>query len=160
MGVVQHHGDRREEKCEENEREQQAVAPPVDDRDAVPSIFCGMGIVDHERESCIPCASSNPGLSPRVRANYRRVMSRPQRTCHCGYAKGHELIVEEPEYTLWGWILLSMFGITPKPDHVVYRCQMCRKSVGSTRDPRVLAGRTQTTPDAPSKPSRPESPRT
>jgi hypothetical protein len=68
--------------------------------------------------------------------------SRPPRACRCGYTKGHELVVEEPEYTLWGWILLSMFGITPKPDHIVYRCQMCRKSVGSTRDPRVLARRT------------------
>ena len=74
--------------------------------------------------------------------NYRLSMGRPLRTCRCGHAKGHELIVEEPEYTLWGWILLSMFGITPKPDHVVYRCQMCRQSVGSTRDPKVLAGRT------------------
>ena len=69
-------------------------------------------------------------------------MSRPPRTCRCGHTKGHELVVEEPEYTLWGWILLSMFGITPKPDHVVYRCQMCRQSLGSTRDPKVLARRT------------------
>jgi hypothetical protein len=52
------------------------------------------------------------------------------------------MIVEEPEYTLWGWILLSMFGITPKPDHVVYRCQICRQSVGTTRNPEVLARRT------------------
>ena len=44
-------------------------------------------------------------------------------------------------YTLWGWILLSMFGVTPKPDHVVYRCQLCRMSLGTTRDPRALARR-------------------
>jgi hypothetical protein len=69
-------------------------------------------------------------------------MARPQRTCRCGHTKDHELVAEEPEYTLWGWILLSMFGITPKPDHVVYRCQMCRQSLGSTRDPKVLARRT------------------
>jgi hypothetical protein len=69
-------------------------------------------------------------------------MARPPRTCRCGHAKGHAHVVEEPEYTLWGWILLSMFGITPKPDHVVYRCQLCRQSVGSTRDPKVLARRT------------------
>jgi hypothetical protein len=71
------------------------------------------------------------------------------------------LVVEEPEYTLWGWILLSMFGITPKPDHVVYRCQMCRQSLGSTRDPKVLARRMKVTvpqtapPSAPS-PEKPE----
>jgi hypothetical protein len=51
------------------------------------------------------------------------------------------MVVEEPEYTLWGWILLSMFGITPKPDHVVYRCQLCRQSLGTTRNPEVLARR-------------------
>jgi hypothetical protein len=66
---------------------------------------------------------------------------RRPRTCKCGYTKTHEMVVEEPEYTLWGWILLSMFGITPKPDHVVYRCQMCRQSLGTTRDPKVLARR-------------------
>jgi hypothetical protein len=66
---------------------------------------------------------------------------RRQRTCRCGHSKGHEMVVEEPEYTLWGWILLSMFGITPKPDHVVYRCQMCRQALGTTRDPKVLARR-------------------
>jgi hypothetical protein len=74
-------------------------------------------------------------------------MVRPLRTCRCGHTKNHELVVEEPEYTLWGWILLSMFGITPKPDHVVYRCQMCRQSVGSTRDPKVLARRTSRAPN-------------
>jgi hypothetical protein len=66
---------------------------------------------------------------------------RRTRTCRCGHAKGHDMIVEEPEYTLWGWILLSMFGVTPKPDHVVYRCQICRQSVGTTRNPEVLARR-------------------
>lgn len=66
---------------------------------------------------------------------------RPPRTCSCGHTRSHDLVVEEPEYTLWGWILLSMFGVTPKPDHVVYRCQMCRQSLGSTRDPKVLARR-------------------
>ena len=66
---------------------------------------------------------------------------RKQRTCKCGHTKSHELVVEEPEYTLWGWIVLSMFGITPKPDHVAYRCQICRVTLGVTRDPDVLARR-------------------
>lgn len=85
-------------------------------------------------------------LSPPPPHHYRTgvLMARPQRTCRCGHTKGHELVAEEPEYTLWGWILLSMFGITPKPNHVVYRCQMCRQSLGSTRDPNVLARRTAT----------------
>lgn len=59
------------------------------------------------------------------------------------------MVVEEPEYTLWGWILLSLFGITPKPDHVVYRCQICRMSLGSTRDPKVLERRMKQRQGAP-----------
>jgi hypothetical protein len=62
------------------------------------------------------------------------------------------MVVEEPEYTLWGWILLSMFGITPKPDHVVYRCQICRQSLGSTRNPKVLARRMKGNEPAPPPP--------
>jgi hypothetical protein len=64
------------------------------------------------------------------------------------------MVEEEPEYTLWGWIVLSMFGITPKPDHVIYRCQICRQSLGSTRDPKVLARRTKLT-EAAAAPSQP-----
>lgn len=59
------------------------------------------------------------------------------------------MVVEEPEYTLWGWILLSLFGITPKPDHVVYRCQICRMSLGSTRNPKVLERRMKQRQGAP-----------
>lgn len=86
---------------------------------------------------------------------------RPPRTCKCGHTRSHDLVVEEPEYTLWGWILLSMFGITPKPDHVVYRCQMCRQSLGSTRDPKVLARRMkgnqpQKPPPSAASPEKPE----
>jgi hypothetical protein len=60
------------------------------------------------------------------------------RTCRCGHARGHASIEEEPEYTLWGWIQLSMFGLTPRPDHIVFRCTICRKSVGVSRDPELL----------------------
>lgn len=67
--------------------------------------------------------------------------ARKPRTCRCGYTKSDPHVVEEPEYTLWGWIVLSMFGITPKPDHIAYRCQICRRTLGTTRDPDVLAKR-------------------
>lgn len=49
------------------------------------------------------------------------------------------MIIPEREYSLWGWILLSMFGITPRPTAVVYRCGVCRQALGSTRDPKILA---------------------
>jgi hypothetical protein len=64
-----------------------------------------------------------------------------RKTCPCGHTRGHPLVEEEPEYTLWGWILLSIFGVTPKPDHIVYRCTICHKSLGVTRDPEALARR-------------------
>lgn len=69
---------------------------------------------------------------------------RKPRTCKCGHTKSHQLVVEEPEYSLWGWIVLSMFGITPKPSYVAYRCQICRMTLGTTRDPKVLAARIRT----------------
>jgi hypothetical protein len=69
--------------------------------------------------------------------------ARPEKKCRCGHDKMHEMVEEEPEYTLFGWLLLSLAGITPKPDHVVYRCTICHESLGTTRDPRVLAARTR-----------------
>ena len=63
---------------------------------------------------------------------------RKVRKCRCGHERGHPLVAEEAEYTFWGWIQLSMLGFTPKPDHVVYRCTICRHSLGTTRDPKIL----------------------
>lgn len=60
-------------------------------------------------------------------------------TCYCGHRQGAPEIQEEPEYTTWGWILLSMFGMTPRPSHISFRCMHCRKEVGQSRDPRLLA---------------------
>lgn len=68
-------------------------------------------------------------------------MARKVRKCRCGHERGHPLVDEEAEYTFWGWIQLSMFGFTPKPDHIVYRCTICRKSLGTTRDPAILERR-------------------
>ena len=66
---------------------------------------------------------------------------RPVKTCRCGHHRGDPEIQEEPEYTLWGWILLSMFGMTPRPDHIVFRCLYCRAGVGVSRDPKLLERR-------------------
>ena len=54
---------------------------------------------------------------------------------------GDPAIEEEPEYTTWGWIILSMFGMTPRPHHIVYRCIFCRAELGQSRDPKLLARR-------------------
>jgi hypothetical protein len=61
------------------------------------------------------------------------------RECRCGHTKEHPMVIPEREYSLLGWILLSMFGITPRPTAVVYRCSICRQALGSTRDPKILA---------------------
>jgi hypothetical protein len=63
------------------------------------------------------------------------------RACHCGYHRGDPAIQEEPEYGTFGWILLSMFGITPRPDHIAFRCLYCRAEVGTSRSPALLARR-------------------
>lgn len=64
-----------------------------------------------------------------------------ERKCHCGHRRGDAHIHEEAEYTMWGWILLSMFGMTPRPDHIAFRCILCRAEVGQSRDPKLLARR-------------------
>ena len=61
--------------------------------------------------------------------------------CRCGHERGHPLVDEEAEYTFWGWLQLSMLGFTPKPDHIVYRCTVCRQTLGTTRDPALLERR-------------------
>lgn len=69
------------------------------------------------------------------------------RTCHCGYRKGDPAIQEEPEYGFLGWILLSLFGITPRPHHISFRCMYCREELGTSRNPKLLARRS--TPNKP-----------
>lgn len=76
------------------------------------------------------------------------MVERRQRTCKCGHTRSHEHVAEEPEYTLWGWLVLSLAGITLKPDHIVYRCQLCRQTLGTTRDPKILARRMKRGKDA------------
>jgi len=71
-----------------------------------------------------------------------------QRTCACGHTRGHPEVAQDPEYTLWGWIQLSMLGITPLPERIVFRCRRCSKSLGVSRDPALLRKRGM--PDAPS----------
>lgn len=66
------------------------------------------------------------------------------RTCHCGHRRGDAAIQEEPEYTTWGWIMLSMLGMTPRPDYISFRCYLCRKEVGQSRDPKLLERRSVT----------------
>lgn len=73
------------------------------------------------------------------------------RKCPCGHTRSHPEVQQEPEYTLWGWIQLSMLGITPLPDRIVFRCIRCKKSLGVSRDPALLRRRgvLTDTPDPP-----------
>jgi hypothetical protein len=64
-----------------------------------------------------------------------------ERVCHCGNRRGHPNVQEEPEYTTWGWIMLSMLGMTPRPHHIVFRCILCRADLGTSRDPKLLERR-------------------
>ena len=71
------------------------------------------------------------------------------RKCPCGHTRSHPEVQQEPEYTLWGWIQLSMLGITPLPDRIVFRCIRCKKSLGVSRDPALLRRRGQPTDTTP-----------
>lgn len=70
-----------------------------------------------------------------------------ERTCPCGHTRGHPTVAQDPEYTLWGWIQLSMLGVTPLPDRIVFRCRQCQKSLGVSRDPALLRKRAMPDPD-------------
>jgi hypothetical protein len=37
--------------------------------------------------------------------------------------------------------MLSMLGMTPRPHHISFRCFLCRKEVGQSRDPKLLERR-------------------
>lgn len=69
------------------------------------------------------------------------------RRCLCGHDRAHPEVAQDPEYTLWGWIQLSMLGITPLPERIVFRCRRCQKSLGVSRDPALLRKRGM--PDGP-----------
>ena len=79
-----------------------------------------------------------------------------ERKCHCGHTRSHPEVAQDPEYTLWGWIQLSMLGITPLPERIVFRCRRCQKSLGSSRDPELL--RRRATPDVPAPEAKPPAP--
>jgi hypothetical protein len=64
-----------------------------------------------------------------------------ERKCACGHTRGHPEVAQDAEYTLWGWIQLSMLGITPLPERIVFRCRRCARSLGVTRDPALLRKR-------------------
>jgi hypothetical protein len=66
------------------------------------------------------------------------------RKCPCGHTRSHPEVAQDAEYTLWGWIQLSMLGITPLPDRIEFRCRRCGKSLGVSRDPSLLRKRATT----------------
>lgn len=74
-----------------------------------------------------------------------------ERKCPCGHNRSHPAVAQDAEYTLWGWIQLSMLGVTPLPDRIEFRCRKCGKSLGVSRDPALLRKRSM--PDAPGAPA-------
>jgi len=77
-----------------------------------------------------------------LRAEHAMAKNTSDRTCHCGHRVGAPAIQEEPEYGVFGWILLSLFGITPRPHHISFRCMYCREEIGTSQSPQLLARRT------------------
>ncbi len=88
---------------------------------------------------------------------------REPKKCLCGHTRDHPEVQQDPEYTLWGWIQLSMLGITPLPERIVFRCIRCKKSLGVSRDPELLRKKRLPNPPVqgapPPAPPRDDSPR-
>lgn len=64
----------------------------------------------------------------------------PERTCRCGHTKTHPMVAREGDYSLWGWIMLAILGMTPKPKQILFVCTLCRTVLATSRSPRDLAG--------------------
>ncbi len=67
-----------------------------------------------------------------------QVVSSAGKKCRCGYTRESPEVAQEPQYTLWGWILLTVLGISAKPDHIAFRCTKCREKLGVSRNPALL----------------------
>jgi hypothetical protein len=76
-----------------------------------------------------------------------------ERKCPCGHTRSHPAVAQDAEYTLWGWIQLSMLGVTPLPDRIEFRCRKCGKSLGVSRDPALLRNRSMPDMTATSEPA-------
>lgn len=50
------------------------------------------------------------------------------------------MVAREADYSLWGWIMLAIIGMTPKPRRIQFICTLCRTELASSRAPRDLAG--------------------
>ena len=55
-------------------------------------------------------------------------------TCSCGHDRSHPKVEASPSYGAFGWTLL-IFGATPIPRWVEYRCKKCGESLGISEDP-------------------------
>ncbi|MBT9556574.1 MAG: hypothetical protein IV100_11130 [Myxococcales bacterium] len=60
-----------------------------------------------------------------------------ERRCDCGFTRDHPKVEASPKYKWHGWVLLMM-GSTPTPERVLFRCTVCRRSLGASTDPAVL----------------------
>ena len=76
-----------------------------------------------------------------------------EKTCRCGHGKNHPMVVREADYSLWGWILLSLAGMTPKPKQILFRCTLCRTVIATSRNPRDLLGPKAVRPEVPNSSS-------
>lgn len=53
--------------------------------------------------------------------------------CRCGHVRGNPMVSAVGEYSGWGWFCV-LFGITTRPNRLVYKCRACGDTVSATRD--------------------------
>ena len=62
----------------------------------------------------------------------------PTPSCRCGHGVGHFMVNAEADYTVLGWIAVTV-GISARPVCVKYRCRACDQVFHETREPKAQA---------------------
>ena len=49
--------------------------------------------------------------------------------CSCGYDRTSKHTDTDRKYSLWGWVLLTCFGISTPPKSAIVKCLVCHEVI-------------------------------
>jgi hypothetical protein len=61
-----------------------------------------------------------------------------KKTCRCGHGLSHPFVSQKGHYTAFGWLCVTLVGITTRPIRVSYICRKCDTVIHSTTDVHIL----------------------
>ena len=61
------------------------------------------------------------------------------KTCKCGFDENHPTVTHKCNYNKWGWFLLTVLGMSAKPQSVEFICTNCSETISISTDASILA---------------------